>query len=186
VGGTPLNLWEVLRKCRKLCGQGVLRTPHRPSVRPTDSLTDGLSVHRTLYTDRRRGVLGTERPDVSSVRRPGRVKNVPFVEEGSERLPRLSRVESNLAISISSRDMAVAITERRLDHERRRRRSSVVAIRMFGTIDAGTDAIETASRIATACTKNSVIETLTIAYDASETPSPRSCHSFRTCGRETS
>ena len=41
---------------------------------------------------------------------------------------------------------------------------------MFGTIDAGTDAIETASRIATACTKNIVIETLTIAYDASETP----------------
>ena len=28
VGGTPLNLWEVLSKCRKPCGQGVLRTPH--------------------------------------------------------------------------------------------------------------------------------------------------------------
>ena len=57
---------------------------------------------------------------------------------------------------------------------------------MFGTIDAGTDAIETALRIATACTKNGVIETLTIAYDASETPSPRSRRSCRTCGQETS
>lgn len=28
VGGTPLNLWEVLQKGGKPCGQGVMRTPH--------------------------------------------------------------------------------------------------------------------------------------------------------------
>jgi hypothetical protein len=56
----------------------------------------------------------------------------------------------------------------------------------LGTIDTGTDAIDTMSPIATACTKNSVIDTLTMAYDASETPSPRSRRSFRTCGQETS
>jgi DNA-binding CsgD family transcriptional regulator len=33
VGGTPLNLWEVLRKCRKACDQGVLRTPHHQPPR---------------------------------------------------------------------------------------------------------------------------------------------------------
>jgi hypothetical protein len=57
---------------------------------------------------------------------------------------------------------------------------------MFGTIETGTDATETTSPIARAWRKNSVIETLTIAYDASETPSPRSRRSFRTCGQETS
>src|SRR5438034_4512910 len=31
VGSTPLNLWEVLRKGLKPCGQGVLRTPHQPT-----------------------------------------------------------------------------------------------------------------------------------------------------------
>ena len=59
-------------------------------------------------------------------------------------------------------------------------------INTFGTIDTGTDTIETASPISMAWTKNSVIDTLTIAYDASETPSPRSRRSFRTCGQETS
>lgn len=53
-------------------------------------------------------------------------------------------------------------------------------------MDTGTEAIETASPIATACMKNSDIETVTIAYDASETPSPRSRRSFMTCGQETS
>jgi len=57
---------------------------------------------------------------------------------------------------------------------------------MLGTIETGTDATETTSPIAIAWRKNSVIETLTIAYDASETPSPRSRRSFRTCGQETS
>src|SRR6185295_1427567 len=67
-----------------------------------------------------------------------------------------------------------------------RRRTSVTAIPTFGIMDTGTDAIEMASPIATACRKNSVIETFTIAYDASETPSPRSRRSFMTCGQETS
>ena len=53
-------------------------------------------------------------------------------------------------------------------------------------MDTGTEAIETASPITIACTKNSDIEMVTIAYDASETPSPRSRRSLRTCGQETS
>ena len=39
VGGTSLKLWEVNRKYRKPCGQGVLRTPlvsRLPTDRPTD------------------------------------------------------------------------------------------------------------------------------------------------------
>jgi len=61
-----------------------------------------------------------------------------------------------------------------------------MAITTFGTIETGTDTIETASPIPMAWRKNSVIETLTIAYDASETPSPRSRRSLMTCGQETS
>jgi hypothetical protein len=52
--------------------------------------------------------------------------------------------------------------------------------------DKGTETIEIGSPIATACTRNSDIDTSTIAYDARETPSPRSRRSFRTCGQETS
>jgi hypothetical protein len=62
----------------------------------------------------------------------------------------------------------------------------VTAIITFGTMDTGTEHIDTASPIAMACTKKSDIETVTTAYDASETPSPRSRRSFRTCGQETS
>ena len=39
VGGTLLNLWEVLRKCRKPCGQGVSRTPHRGVISKLRPLT---------------------------------------------------------------------------------------------------------------------------------------------------
>lgn len=33
MGGIPLNLWKVHRKCRKPCGQMVSGTPHRPTDR---------------------------------------------------------------------------------------------------------------------------------------------------------
>ena len=48
-----VNLWEAHRKCHKLCGQGVLRTPDRPTEP--------------------RGVLRTEAPDISEdlLTRPG-------------------------------------------------------------------------------------------------------------------
>jgi hypothetical protein len=68
----------------------------------------------------------------------------------------------------------------------RRRRTSFTAITTFGIKDTGTETVETRSPIAIAFTKNIDIDTVTIAYDASETPSPRSRRSFRTCGQETS
>jgi hypothetical protein len=61
----------------------------------------------------------------------------------------------------------------------------VTATTTFGISEIGTETMEIVSPMAIAWTKNNDIDTSTIAYDASETPSPRSRRSFHTWGQVT-
>jgi hypothetical protein len=48
VGGTTLNLWEVSGKCRKPCGEGVMKTTHHVMSRDTVPINAAVNLDYQL------------------------------------------------------------------------------------------------------------------------------------------